>query len=121
LSGDVDPIAVRKKLSIGSRRARFSVLSSGERQVLTLLFSATHMSSADGILLIDEPELSLHLDWQRTILTELMKQAGERQVVVCTHAPEVIADHRDSAVPLAAELWSPIESDVDDPNADDVE
>lgn len=84
----------------GGRRAPLSVLSSGERHVLTLLFSATHMGAGDGLLLIDEPELSLHVNWQRTIIDELMKQAGDRQIVVATHAPEVTAEHRDSMVEL---------------------
>jgi predicted ATP-dependent endonuclease of OLD family len=84
----------------GERRAGLSVLSSGERHVLTLLFSATHMSAADGVLLIDEPELSLHVDWQRIILAELMAQAGNRQIIACTHAPEVAGDHRHRMVKL---------------------
>ncbi len=83
------------------RPAGLSVLSSGERHVLTLLFSATHMSITDGMLLIDEPELSLHVGWQRIILAELMKQAGDRQIVACTHAPEVAAHHRDVMIELA--------------------
>ena len=82
------------------RRAGLSVLSSGERHVLTLLFSATHMSLMDGVLLIDEPELSLHVDWQRIILRELSKQAGDRQIIACTHAPEVTAEHRDAMIKL---------------------
>jgi predicted ATP-dependent endonuclease of OLD family len=53
------------------------------------------MSSTDGVLLIDEPELSLHVDWQRIILSELMAQAGSRQIIACTHAPEVVGDHRE--------------------------
>lgn len=91
------------------------ILSSGERHVMTLLFSATHMSRADGTLLIDEPELSLHIDWQRKILKELMKQAGNRQIIVCTHAPEVAIDHQDSLVILVAEPWkSQLDLDLDD-------
>lgn len=77
-------------------------LSSGERHVLTLLFSVTHMSDTDGLVLIDEPELSLHVDWQRQILGEMCKQTGERQVIACTHAPEVAANHLDSLVALQA-------------------
>lgn len=73
--------------------AGLDVLSSGERHVLTLLFCTTHMAKADGIVLIDEPELSLHVDWQRMILGEIMKQSGSRQIIACTHAPEVAADH----------------------------
>lgn len=84
----------------GGRTADLSVLSSGERHVLTLLFSATHMSTTEGMLLIDEPELSLHVDWQRVILGELMKQAGNRQIIACTHAPEVTAEHRESMTRL---------------------
>lgn len=97
------------------QKATLSVLSSGERQVLTLLFSATHMSSADGVVLIDEPELSLHVDWQRIILRELIKQAATRQVVTCTHAPEIGADHRNSMVELTAKLSSgagPVQRDI---------
>ena len=51
------------------------------------------MSQEDGIVLIDEPELSLHVDWQRIILGEMMKQVGNRQVIACTHSPEIAAEH----------------------------
>ena len=71
-----------------------TALSSGERQVLTMLFSATRMGKiAPGLFLIDEPELSLHVDWQRIILSELMALAPDRQIIACTHSPEVGADH----------------------------
>ena len=90
------PFHLRRKtfINIGEKRRRLSVMSSGERHILTLLFSATHMSSGDGIVLIDEPELSLNVEWQRDILSELIRQAGSRQIVACTHAPEIAADHR---------------------------
>lgn len=87
-------------------KARLEVLSSGERQVLTMLFCATHMSPADGIMLIDEPEISLHVDWQRIILNEIMRQAGDRQIIACTHAPEVVAEHRDALIELSSKPWS---------------
>ncbi len=86
----------------GHRKYPLSSLSSGERQVLTMLFSATRMATAGGIFLIDEPELSLHIDWQRIILSELMAQAGDRQIIACTHSPEVGADHMD-----ALQMFSP--------------
>lgn len=85
---------------------KLDVLSSGERQVLTMLFCATHMSPLDGIMLIDEPEISLHVDWQRIILDEIMRQAGRRQIIACTHAPEVVAEHRESLVALDSSTWS---------------
>lgn len=80
----------------GRRLYPLRTLSSGERQVLTMLFSASRSSIRTGVFLVDEPELSLHVDWQRTILEELMAQAGQRQIIACTHAPEVGADHPDA-------------------------
>lgn len=70
--------------------------------MLTLLFSATHMSTNDGIVLIDEPELSLHVDWQRVILSRLAALAGDRQIIASTHAPEVAGSHLDRLVPLTS-------------------
>ncbi|WP_457325945.1 AAA family ATPase [Roseateles sp. P5_E11] len=70
-----------------------SALSSGERQILTMLYSASRTRFASGAFLIDEPELSLHIDWQRIILQELRNQSPERQIIACTHSPEVGADH----------------------------
>lgn len=91
-----------------------STLSSGERQILTMLFSATRMSTlATGVFLIDEPELSLHVDWQRIILKEISTQAPMRQIIACTHSPEVGADH-DDAVQMFAPVFS---SSSDGPSA----
>lgn len=106
-----------------ARTYRLGSLSSGERQVLTMLFSATRMSGATGMFLIDEPELSLHVDWQRIILGELMAQAGGRQIVACTHSPEVGADHMDAlqmfapdttALELPSQSSESIDTSMDD-------
>lgn len=96
-----------------------STLSSGERQILTMLFSATRMSASEtGIFLIDEPELSLHVDWQRIILTELNAQAPHRQIIACTHSPEVGADHEEAVQMFSPRISSQIASDIimDDPD-----
>lgn len=92
-----------------------TTLSSGERQIVTMLFTASRMSTAStGIFLIDEPELSLHIDWQRIILTNLEQQAANRQIIACTHSPEVGADHPD-----AVQIFSPIVNNYYDPSEDD--
>jgi len=70
-----------------------NALSSGERQIITMLYCASRTKFTSGMFLIDEPELSLHIDWQRIILNELTRQAPDRQIVVCTHSPEVGAEH----------------------------
>ncbi|MDD2032121.1 AAA family ATPase [Pseudomonas sp. 39167] len=92
-----------------------ATLSSGERQILTMLFTASRMSTAStGIFLIDEPELSLHIDWQRIILANLEQQAANRQIIACTHSPEVGADHPD-----AIQIFSPTVNNSHDPSEDD--
>lgn len=92
-----------------------TTLSSGERQILTMLFTASRMSTAStGIFLIDEPELSLHIDWQRIILANLEQQAANRQIIACTHSPEVGADHPD-----AVQIFAPTVNNSHDPSEDD--
>ena len=83
-------------VSANGRPMTLSALSSGERQVVTMIFCASRLSANRGIFLVDEPELSLHVDWQRSILGEVMRQAKGRQVIACTHSPEVGADHYDA-------------------------
>jgi predicted ATPase len=83
-------------ISTNGRDMNLSALSSGERQVVTMIFCASRLAENRGIFLVDEPELSLHVDWQRSILGEVMRQAEGRQVIACTHSPEVGADHYDS-------------------------
>ena len=77
----------------GGHSYGLSALSSGERQILTMLYSASRTRFLSGVFLIDEPELSLHIDWQRIVLRELQSQSAGRQIIACTHSPEVGADH----------------------------
>lgn len=79
----------------GGHSYGLSALSSGERQILTMLYSASRTRFLSGVFLIDEPELSLHIDWQRIVLRELQSQSAGRQIIACTHSPEVGADHMD--------------------------
>lgn len=86
----------RSSVSVGTEGGRYyglSSLSSGEKQILTMLYSASRSRFKTGTFLIDEPELSLHVDWQRQILRELMQQSSHRQIIACTHSPEVGGDH----------------------------
>lgn len=75
-----------------------AALSSGERQILTMLYCASRSKFISGVFLIDEPELSLHIDWQRIVLAEIQTQSPGRQIIACTHSPEVGAEHLDCLV-----------------------
>jgi predicted ATPase len=82
------------QFSQGDRINRLRALSSGERQIATLIYAATHMSK-QKVLLIDEPEISLHVDWQRRLIGEMSEQVGDRQIIACTHSPSIGADYEE--------------------------
>jgi len=77
----------------------FSELSSGEQQLLTLALKLTAYASDSTVILVDEPELSLHVSWQRAIpgMLEIVSSRMGCSIVVATHSPIVVASatHRD--------------------------
>lgn len=74
-------------------------LSSGERQIITLIYAASQMS-AQKIVLIDEPEISLHIDWQRPLLKKMSEQLQDRQIIACTHSPVIASNYEDRLMEL---------------------
>lgn len=71
----------------------FSELSSGEQQLLTLALKLTAYAGNSTVILIDEPELSLHVSWQRAIpvMLEIVGSRMGCSMVVATHSPVVVA------------------------------
>jgi hypothetical protein len=75
-------------------------LSSGEYQLLYLMVSALTTQRRGTVIAIDEPELSLHIAWQRALISELLTCASNAtpQFVFATHSPEIVADYQDQMV-----------------------
>ena len=77
-------------------------LSSGEKQLITffanLIFKVK--SSTSGIFVVDEPELSLHLFWQKIFVEKTLEINKNIQLIFATHAPEIIGKNRDKTVKL---------------------
>lgn len=76
---------------------RFGQLSSGEQQLLTLALKLTAYADRSTVILVDEPELSLHVNWQRAI-PGMLQTVGSHtgcSMVVATHSPIVIASAND--------------------------
>lgn len=71
-------------------------LSSGEKQILRILVE-TIMSGANPII-IDEPELSLHIDWQRRLLDAMIAINPHAQIIVATHSPEIMENFPDEKI-----------------------
>ncbi|NOH14849.1 AAA family ATPase [Clostridium cochlearium] len=70
-------------------RHTLNELSSGERHLLTFLTIFTVTANDRNILMIDEPEISLNLKWQRRILDLLHQLAPKSQIIVASHSPAI--------------------------------
>ena len=80
----------------------FSDLSSGEQQLLVLYYQLLFETEQDTLVMIDEPELSMNVVWQRNFLKDLQRIVELRKfdVLIATHSPEVIFDKWDWTVAL---------------------
>lgn len=73
-------------------------LSSGERQILLLLCSVIIAESFSNIVIIDEPEISLNVKWQRIFIKSLLDLVNNEycQLIIATHSIEMITKHKES-------------------------
>jgi ABC-type glutathione transport system ATPase component len=65
-------------------------LSSGEKQVLLILLSALIQDNKPYILIMDEPEISLHIDWQEQLIQVIRSLNENVQVILATHSPALV-------------------------------
>tara|TARA_B100001059_G_C17816155_1_gene575382 strand:- start:1118 stop:2434 length:1317 start_codon:yes stop_codon:yes gene_type:complete len=77
-----------------------SKLSSGEKQLLILLTEAVLQKQQPYIFLADEPELSLHIAWQRRVVPAIKSLNPNAQVVVATHSPEIASKFKGSIIDM---------------------
>ncbi len=68
------------------------MLSSGEKQLLVIMLTALVMENRPGVLLMDEPEVSLHIEWQQRLITLIRTLNPNVQIILCTHSPAIIMD-----------------------------
>ncbi|MFC9478868.1 AAA family ATPase [Streptomyces griseus] len=78
-------------------------LSSGERQILLLLLNTVLARESTPLFLIDEPELSLNVKWQRQLVSALLAltENSPVQFIIATHSIEVLTGHRESVSAVA--------------------
>jgi predicted ATPase len=81
-------------------------LSSGEFQLLYLMVAALTTRRTGTVLAIDEPEISMHISWQRKLVRNLIKCASRAapQIVLATHSPEVATEFSGNMVELSPTL-----------------
>lgn len=68
------------------------VLSSGEKQMLILLLTALVQDRRPTVFFMDEPEVSLHFDWQKRLISMVRALNPRAQIILTTHSPAVILD-----------------------------
>jgi hypothetical protein len=77
-------------------------LSSGETQVLLMFYYILFHSGQDGVVIVDEPEISLHVSWQQMLGDYFSDICRVRkvQIIVATHSPQIIHDKWDLAIEM---------------------
>jgi len=75
---------------------RIGALSSGEQQLLRIFIEL--VNAGESSLLIDEPELSMHIDWQQELIADMMQLNPKSQLILATHSPEIMADVSDEHI-----------------------
>lgn len=104
LSGLVNKIFKEKSIKISNnleigeaKEAIFSdKLSAGEKQMLSFL--CYNFFFDNSVIFIDEPELSLHTDWQRVLFPTLLKQKKRNQFIIATHSPFIYSKYPDKEI-----------------------
>jgi ABC-type lipoprotein export system ATPase subunit len=75
-------------------------LSSGEKQLLIFLTETLLQENEPYIFLADEPELSLHVEWQEELVPNLFKINPNAQVLFATHSPDIVNVYQDNVTEM---------------------
>lgn len=86
-----------KIFNIKGEQIRLDLLSDGEQDLIILAFYLTYFSGPHTLLLIDQPEDSLHMSWLENLLEGFIDAASviKNQIITATHSPAFISGHWD--------------------------
>lgn len=79
-------------------------LSSGEKQLLVIMLTALVMDGKPCVILMDEPEVSLDIDWQQQLIGRIREINPNAQIIMTTHSPAVIMNGWMDAVTDVADI-----------------
>lgn len=79
-----------------------SKLSSGEQHQVVLLYQLIFNTDSNTLVLIDEPEISLHVVWQKQFMEDLLEisKINNMKSIIATHSPQIIGDKWDATIDL---------------------
>lgn len=75
-------------------------LSSGEKNLLLIFYHFLFELNQNTFFMIDEPELSLHIDWQYHIIRYFNEYSKNNQILVVTHSPDILQGHTEAEINL---------------------
>ena len=67
-------------------------LSSGEKQLLIILLKILIQNDRPFVMFLDEPEISLHIDWQKKLISKMRALNPNLQLIIATHSPAIIME-----------------------------
>ena len=83
-------------------------LSSGEKQILVILLTVLIQDQQRCVLFMDEPEVSLHVEWQQQLISLIRKLNPNVQIILTTHSPAVIMNGWIDAVTEVSDITQDI-------------
>lgn len=91
-----------KDTGIEGKQISLSQLSSGEKQEIILFYKLIFETPENTLLLIDEPEISLHIAWQKKFMDDLYEiiKVKNLNVIVATHSPQIINNRWENQIDL---------------------
>jgi predicted ATPase len=90
-------------LTDSEQELKLSNLSSGEQQEIIFLYELLFKADEDSLVLIDEPETSMHIEWQSQFIPDLKKIRqinNNLSFLIATHSPQIIGNDWDLSVDL---------------------
>lgn len=93
------------RLNNMGNEVRISKLSSGERNDFIMFFDLVFRTENHSLILIDEPEISLHVSWQETYMDDVLEalKGKECQLIIFTHSPDLVSYHNDAVINLGSD------------------
>ena len=83
-------------------------LSSGEKQMLLILLTVLVRGDEHCVLFMDEPEASLHIEWQQKLISMIRELNPNEQIILSTHSPAVIMEGWLDAVTEVSDISTPV-------------
>ena len=83
-------------LKEGEKTVNWYQCSKGEKNLIVLIVLAFLNKDNNTIFILDEPDLSMHIEWQELLIPTLLEICPNNQFFISTHSPSLIPDYRDN-------------------------